>query len=187
MAVPLLQARRPDSLPFFDFSDLLHLSLVSYGEIGNLAEMTLKETKKLTSYTCQVKGSATGTSQIIHPQHLSTTLKCLKIKLTGTAVLPGLFQELKTLVGLNVLEELKLIFEIKPQDCTVGEEWRGLDEMLTPSNFPHLRRVKISIKGLRISKALKGELLGIPKIYLLRLGANASVTLLFSVSETVQR
>lgn len=102
-------------------------------------------------------------------------------------MLPGLFQELKTLVGLNVLEELKLIFEIKPQDCTVGEEWRGLDEMLTPSNFPHLRRVKISIKGLRISKALKGELLGIPKIYLLRLGANASVTLLFSVSETVQR
>ena len=49
----LLQARRPDSLPFFNFSDLLHLSLIPYSEIGNLAEMTLKETRQLTSFTCQ--------------------------------------------------------------------------------------------------------------------------------------
>ena len=49
----LLQARRPDSLPFFNFSDLLHLSLIPYGEIGNLAEMTLRETKQLTSLTCR--------------------------------------------------------------------------------------------------------------------------------------
>lgn len=125
-------------------------------------------------------------NQIIHPQHLSTTLKCLKVKLTGTAALLGLFQELKTLVGTNVLEELKLIFEVK-EDCAVGEEWRRLDEMLTPSNFPRLRQVKISIKVLHISKTLKEELLEIPKNYLRRLNASASVTLLFSLSEMVQR
>jgi len=80
----------------------------------------------------------TGTSQIIHPQHILTTLKCLKVKLTGTAVLLGLFQKLKTLIGMKILEELKLIIRVKG-DCAVGEEWRGLDEILTPSNFPHLR------------------------------------------------
>ena len=125
-------------------------------------------------------------NQIIHPQHLSTTLKCLKVKLTGRAALLGLFQGLKTLVGKNVLEELKLIIEVTG-DCTVGEEWRRLDEMLTPSNFPRLRQVKISIKVLHISKTLKEELLEIPKIYLRRLNANASVTLLFSLSEMVTR
>ena len=108
------------------------------------------------------------------------------MNLTGTAALLGLFQELKTLVGKNVLEELKLIIEVTG-DRTVGDEWRRLDEILTPSNFPHLRRVKISIKVLHISKTLKEELLEIPKIYLLRLNANPSITLLFSLSEMVQR
>lgn len=59
----LLQTRRPDSLPFFDFSELLHLSLIpTYGNIGNSAE-TIMKGDETTYFSYLSRSAPTPTSR----------------------------------------------------------------------------------------------------------------------------
>ncbi|KAF8968048.1 hypothetical protein BDZ97DRAFT_1800624 [Flammula alnicola] len=182
----ILESRRSDGQLIFDLTNLKKITAYCYViEDMDVTETILRRNTHLTMIHLSVGNLVTfsGFAAMITPS--INTLKKLSFEISvypTDCLLAGLGNELEKMAGRNVLEDLAIRVFV---GCKIGDEWGGLDRVLSNSGWPALRRVslQIVISAARESDALLQALENLPQTQLTGLSSSKTTNFDFKVKE----
>ncbi|KAF8968099.1 hypothetical protein BDZ97DRAFT_1800859 [Flammula alnicola] len=184
----ILEAKRPDGQPVFDFTNLEQFSAICYAiqtvDDMDVAQSILRRSHHLT--TVHLSRFARAIVSSMNTLKKLTFENIMDEELAD--VLSGLCDELEEMVGKNVLEDLEIFVFILPEtDYETGDEWGRLDEILGKSGWSALKRVSLEITiwtyGRPEDDDLERDLRALPQRQFPNLSSGKTVDFHFDVKQ----
>ena len=195
LTTKLLQAKRQDGQPAFNFMGLRHVSMSfsSFGDERNIRYL-LQNAKLLEKLHLSVdvgRGSLVGLRDMLSPSASALKVLDFKVPLYDESIslsLAGIYEELEAMAGHNILEALSFEVNVDGHETVdvIGSIIHNVEKVLVKPGWSALRQVsiKVSIACCLVSRkdsaALAEELQSLPNIYLSHLSKLESVTFNFS-------
>ncbi|KAF8908104.1 hypothetical protein CPB84DRAFT_1959299 [Gymnopilus junonius] len=188
---------RPDGRPVFDFSSLAKLSL----QIERLEDIpAVQELSKRCSTLSNVDVTywepefiIPTLADLLRPsiqtlKHVRVGLHIDDVDIDPLGGIPAQLEDIRQ-NEKNVLETLDIFVLVQTDsDCRTGDDWGKLDEVLTKSGWPSLKKVSLTIEIAsfgRQGQTLDEALRKLPETQFARLSKSESIEFKFDIENTL--